>query len=160
MPRLAYRPFRLSLLLMCCLCGLASLAAPKPVLAWQPKRDIRRQIERLEAQWREAQLAGDVATMDKMLSDDYVGITMAGNVVTKVQQLNRIRSRNFVITRLDMEESKIKFVGRVAIATVRAKVEGINDAKPVNGQYRYTRVYEHLPSGAWKITHFEATRIR
>jgi hypothetical protein len=25
--------------------------------------------------------------------------------------------------------------------------------------YRYTRVYSRLPSGTWKITNFEATRV-
>lgn len=107
-----------------------------------------------------AQLAGDVATMDKMLSEDFIGITMSGQVVTKAQQLNRIRSRGFVVSRLDLEDIKVKRLGEVAIATVRARVEGTNEKKQVDGQYRYTRIYQHLPSGAWKITHFEVTHIR
>ena len=44
----------------------------------EKKHDAKRQVEALEEQWRQAQLIGDVATMDKLLSDDYIGITMTG----------------------------------------------------------------------------------
>ena len=127
--------------------------------AWQAKRDVKRQIELLEEQWRTAQLSGDITTMDHMLSEDYVGITMTGQVTTKVQQLSRLRNHVFVLTRLDMQEMKIKLIGQVAIVTVRARVEGKSEIEPIDGEYRYTRIYHQVPSGAWKITNFEATRI-
>jgi hypothetical protein len=38
-------------------------------------------------------------------------------------------------------------------------VEGTNNGSSMTGLYRYTRVYQRLPSGVWKITNFEATRI-
>lgn len=138
---------------------LGLLLLPAPAHAWQAKRDVKRQIEQLEGQWRVAQLAGDIATMDRMLSDDYVGITLTGQVTTKAQQLARLRDRVFVLTRLDMQDSKIKLVGQVAIVTVKARVEGTTALKPIGGEYRYTRIYHQLASGAWKITNFEATRI-
>ncbi len=123
------------------------------------KHDYKREVELLENQWRTAQLAGDVATMDKLLSDDYVGISMTGQVNTKAQQLSRIRSRALVISRIDLGEMKVKLVGQVAIVTVRAFVEGTSEGVPMNGDFRYTRIYQHLPAGGWKITNFEATRI-
>ena len=123
------------------------------------KHDYKREVEKLEEQWRVAQLAGDVATMDKLLSDDFVGISMTGQVNTKAQQLSRIRSHAFVITRIDLGEMKVKLVGQVAIVTVRAFIEGTSDGAPMNGDFRYTRIYQHLPAGGWKITNFEATRI-
>ena len=97
--------------------------------------------------------------MDKLLSDDYVGISMTGQVNTKAQQLSRIRSHAFILTRIDLGEMKVKLVGQVAIVTVRASVEGTNEGTPMNGVFRYTRVYQHLPTGEWKITNFEETRI-
>jgi len=125
----------------------------------EKKHDAKRQVEALEEQWRTAQLAGDVAAMDKLLSDDYIGISMTGQVNTKAQQLDRARSRKLVLTRLDLGEMQIKLVGSIAIVTSRAQVEGTNDGSPVMGTFRYTRVYQRLPSGDWKITSFEATRV-
>lgn len=123
------------------------------------KHDYKREVELLEEQWRVAQLAGDVATMDRLLSDDFVGISMTGQVNTKAQQLSRISSHSFVLTKIDLGEMKVKLVGQVAIVTVRASVEGTNQGVPMNGNFRYTRIYQHMPGGGWKITNFEATRI-
>src|ERR1700722_5406496 len=125
----------------------------------EKKHDAKRQVEALEEQWRTAQLAGDVDVMDKMLSDDYIGISMSGQVNTKAQQLDRARNHKLMLTRLDLGEMQVKLVGSIAIVTSRAQVEGTNDGAPVKGTFRYTRVYQHLPSGAWKITSFEATRV-
>jgi ketosteroid isomerase-like protein len=128
----------------------------------QPHRtshDLKQQVEELEQQWRTAQLAGDVAAMDKLLSEDYIGISMNGQVNTKAQQLERISARRVAITKLDLSEMKVKLIGAIAIVTSRAQVEGTSDNVSVKGNYRYTRVYQHLPNGAWKITSFEATRL-
>ena len=123
------------------------------------KLDAKRQIELLEQEWRIAQLGGDLPSMDRLLSDDYVGITMTGQVNTKAQLLSRIRNRVFVVSEMDLREMKVKIVGDVAIVTVRARVRGINEGKPVEGNFRYTRIYHRLSTGIWKITNFEATRI-
>jgi ketosteroid isomerase-like protein len=125
----------------------------------EKKHDAKRQVEALEEQWRQAQLAGDVAAMDKLLSDDYIGITMTGQVNTKSQQLDRMRMKKIAITKLELGDRQVKLVGSIAIVTSRAEVEGTNEGAPVKGTYRYTRVYQRLPSGGWKITSFEATRV-
>ncbi|HEY6412382.1 MAG TPA: nuclear transport factor 2 family protein [Edaphobacter sp.] len=125
----------------------------------EKKHEAKRQVELLEEEWRVAQLAGDVATMDRMLSDDYIGISISGQVSTKAQQLDRVRNHKVVIHRVELSDMKVKLIGSIAIVTSRAEVEGINESGPVRGTFRYTRVYQRLPSGAWKITSFEATRI-
>lgn len=139
-------------------------SAPAFCSSWnQPlhekKHDAKRQVEALEEQWRQAQLVGDVAVMDRLLSDDYIGISMTGQVNTKTQQLDRMRLKKFALTKLDLGDRQVKLIGSIAIVTSRAEVEGTNEGIPVKGTFRYTRVYQRLPSGAWKITSFEATRV-
>jgi ketosteroid isomerase-like protein len=125
----------------------------------EKKHEAKRQVELLEEEWRVAQLMGDAATMDRMLSDDYIGISMTGQVSTKAQQLDRVRNHKVAIHRVDLSDMKVKLIGSIAIVTSRAEVEATNESGPVRGTFRYTRVYQRLPSGAWKITSFEATRI-
>src|SRR5438309_7586455 len=164
--RLSGRPIRRTLIATAMLLTAVVMGASAPAFCadWnQPlhekKHDAKRQVEALEEQWRQAQLAGDVSTMDKLLSDDYIGITMTGQVNTKTQQLDRMRMHKIAITKLDLGERQVKLVGSIAIVTSRAEVEGTNEGAPVKGTYRYTRVYQRLPTGAWKITSFEATRV-
>jgi ketosteroid isomerase-like protein len=139
--------------------GACSLAARAD--GPHPKRNdqYKHQVEKLEDVWRTAQLNGDVEAMDKLLSDDYVGITMNGQVVTKMQQLDRMRNRAMVLTKIELSDVKIKLIGTTAVVNSQADIEGTSDGVPMHGTYRYTRVYSRLPSGAWRITNFEATRV-
>ena len=125
----------------------------------ESKRDEKRQIEDLEERWRRALIADDVAAADNLLSEDYVGISMSGQANTKMQQLERFRTHRLVIVRMQMSDSKVKLVGPVAIVTALAQVEGTNEGVSMTGKFRYTRIYQRLPSGVWKTTNFEATRI-
>ena len=113
----------------------------------------------MESQWRDAQLTGNVSEMDKLLSEDYFGISMTGQVNTKAQQLDRIRKRTLMLSRIDLSDVKVKLMGATAIVTSRAEVEGISDGAPMRGSFRYTRVYQRTSAGQWKITNFEATRL-
>ncbi len=143
---------------VCAASGPGAVAGP--VHHGQQKRATRESIEVLEEQWRKAQLSGDVAAMDSLLSDDYVGISAFGQVNTKAQQLDRVRSRSMVLSQLELSDIKVKLIGdAVAIVTSRAEIKGSSDGAPVTGTFRYTRVYQRLPGGTWKITSFEATRV-
>jgi len=123
-------------------------------------RTMRDQIEALETQWKKAILANDTETMDHLLSEDYLGITASGQVVTKPQQLDRMRSHNISITSLDVSDVKIKLISQhAAIVTSLAQVEGSNEGRSLHGSFRYTRVYQRIPNDGWKITSFEATRV-
>jgi len=145
---------------------LASLAAillvsAAPARGQHPRRNdqFKHQVEQMEQAWRSAELAGDVEAMGRLLSDDFVGINMSGQVVTKTQLLERMRNRRTVMTRLDLDDVHVKLIGPTAIVTSRAEVEGTNEGVAMHGTYRYTRVYSRLASGTWQITNYEATRV-
>lgn len=126
-----------------------------------PKRNdqYKHQVEELEGTWRTAEMNGDVDAMDKLLSDDYVGITMSGQVVTKGQQLERLRKRSMILSRIELNDVHVKLIGTTAIVTSLAEVEGTIDGSPMHGNFRYTRVYSRRPSGVWQVTNFEATQV-
>ena len=121
-------------------------------------RDAKLEIMDLEQQWRIATLNADVSLMDELLSDDFVGISWTGQVNNKMSQLDRLRASHIKITRMEISDLKIRIVGPVAIVTSSAQLSGTNDGIPIDGTFRYTRVYQQL-AGAWKITNFEATRV-
>lgn len=154
------RQFRLSVSLLAAL-AVAAFTLPASAGTPHPKRhdQYKHQVEKLEEAWRTAEIAGDTDAMDKLLSDDYLGITMTGQVVTKPQQLERMRTRTLVLAKIDSTDVKVKLNGTTAIVTCLSEVEGTNDGEPMHGMFRYTRVYTRAPGGTWKITNFEATRV-
>lgn len=135
------------------------LCAQKSPIHHKRKHLEHEQIVALEHDWQQAMLDDDVPAMDNLLSDDYLGISATGEVFTKVQQLDHMRDRQFVVTSLETSDRKIKLVGNIAIVTSLAQVEGTIDGQTLHGLYRYTRVYQRLPGGIWKITNFEGTPI-
>jgi ketosteroid isomerase-like protein len=151
----------LSVALAACavLCGCVPAFAQPHHPKGDPKRVDRSHIEALELDWRNAQLGDDVAAMDKLLSDDFLGITANGEVNTKQQFLDRMSNRAVTLKTLEMSEQKIKLVGQVAIVTSLAQIDGTADGEPLTGRFRYLRVYQRLPGGLWRVTNFEATRI-
>ena len=155
MPRSCPSRLHIFLFSLVCFCACTAPLAHATKSREKPK-DV---ILSLEDQWRTATLASDASEIDKLLSDDYVGISWNGQVSTKAMQLDRLRSRNFMLSRLDLSDVKVKVVGPIAIVTSTAEIEGVNDGNPVHGTFRYTRIYQRLISGNWKITNFEATRV-
>lgn len=148
----------LSLLLLVSL-GLACV--PQTARAAKPhgKLNAKQQIEALEEQWRAVTIAGDAAGLDRLLSEDYIGISWTGQVNTKVMQVERLRNRTVVVSQLEMQDVKIKLVDSVAIVTGRTQVVANNEGTALDGSYAYTRVWHRGSSGNWKITSFEATKL-
>lgn len=140
--------------------AFALTVAPLRAVPHRGNRTMRDQIQALEGQWKKAVLSDDIETMDHLLSDDYLGISAGGQVMTKPQQLSRMRTHNFQITSLTVSDVKIKLISQhAAIVTSLAQVDGTNEGRSMHGAFRYTRVYQRIPNDGWKITSFEATRV-
>jgi ketosteroid isomerase-like protein len=144
-------------LLLCATLTLPALAQH------ERKKTYKQVITQLESDWFQAQRANDAATIDKLLSDDYIGISAQGLVSTKAQALARIQTRQVVIHTLNVHDQKISIHGNTAVVTSQVDIDATNNATQppldVHNRLRYTRVYLHYPSGAWRIVNFEATHI-
>ena len=128
---------------------------PKP-----EHHEARHEIDQLEEIWRTALLKADVASLNALLADDYMGITASGTLQSKDDLLAGFRSGKVRFTVLDLSDRKIRFYGPTALVTSRAEIKGTTTQGAISGSYRYTRVYVRDPSGAWKIVSFEASPIR
>jgi ketosteroid isomerase-like protein len=124
------------------------------------KHEGRRDIDQMEEAWRKAALSGDVAVMDGLLADDYIGITASGILLSKEETLARLRNRQRHITEIELSDSKVRFYGATALVTSFAHVTGTNAEGEAIGDFRYTRVYIRNAQGQWKIVSFEASRFR
>jgi len=124
------------------------------------KHESRREIDQLEEKWRKAVLAADVATMDGLLADDYIGINASGTLQTKEDVLTRLRGGRRRITDLELSDSKVRFYGTTALVTSFAHVTGINADGEAIGDFRYTHVYARNVQGKWKMVSSESSRIR
>jgi ketosteroid isomerase-like protein len=131
-------------------------AAPIPLLHREDR--LHREIENLESQWRTAVLQNDVATVNRLLADDYLGINPNGTLETKADALAQRRSGTVKISSIEPDNVKVRVYGDTAVVTSRVDVSGHDGDRDISGRYHYTRVYNHR-SGVWKIVSFEASRL-
>ena len=131
---------------------------PLWALPHREKGEIHKEIEALEEQWRQATVNNNIGEMNRLLADDYVGITSNGTVENKQQALAQRSAGTIRVTRLDITDTKVRVYGDTAVVTSQAQLEGTNGTSDISGQYRYTRVYNRR-LGKWKIVSFEASRM-
>jgi hypothetical protein len=78
---------RLSLVLMFA-CGSTGQA----FAVFPHHESAHKEIEGLELDWRQAQLTNNVSEVDRLLADDYLGISANGTLETKADELARRRN--------------------------------------------------------------------
>jgi ketosteroid isomerase-like protein len=120
--------------------------------------NAHKEIEGLEMDWRQAQLSNNLSEVDRLLADDYLGISANGTLETKADELTRRRSGSLHITQLDLSDIKVRIYGDTAVVTSKADLVGKNGDRDISGRFRYTRVYSNR-MGQWRIVSFEASRI-
>ena len=155
-------PCTLLALLLCATLTLPAVAQHEKK-QHEKKKTYKQVIAQLESDWFEARRNNDAEVIDKLLSDDYIGISAQGMVSSKTQELDRIRAHQFVIHKLNVHDQKIAIHGDTAVVTSQVDVDYTSNATQpptdIHNRLRYTRVYLHYPSGAWRIVNFEATHI-
>src|ERR1700761_2156078 len=119
---------------------------------------LHKEIETLESQWRTALVQNDVATVNRLLADDYLGINPNGTLETKADALAQRRSGTVKISAIEPDNVKVRVYGDTAVVTSRVDVVGHDGDRDISGRYHYTRVYNRR-SGEWKIVSFEASRM-
>jgi ketosteroid isomerase-like protein len=110
------------------------------------------EIAALEAQLRAAQLAADVATLDRLLAENLLFTGPDGQLGTKAQDLDAHASGVIRFRGHEPEELRVRRVGPdVAIAALRARLAVEVAGTLVRGTYRYTRVWAREPGGPWRV---------
>lgn len=119
---------------------------------------IQKQIRQLEDSWHDAILSGDGTAIEGLLAESYVGIGPDGNIMGRTEEVQARSGGEDRLSKLDVEEQKVRVFGTTAVVTSRVWVEGTYSGRPLNGPYRYTRVWS-LDRGQWRIVSFEASKV-
>ena len=143
--------------LLCVALSARAMVLPLPLGNGQKNLE-KRQVAKMEHQWRTALLGGDVAALGALISDTYVGIGPNGTIFNKAEELQSTASGENRFQRLQLEERKIRIYGTTAVVTSKVLVQGTYANQPVLGEYRYTRVWS-LENGHWRVVSFEANRV-
>jgi ketosteroid isomerase-like protein len=121
--------------------------------------NVERDIKSLEEARNQAVLHGDVATLDRMTSDDYTFITLRGELRTKSDILKGFASGSFHYDSRQISDLKVRVYSGTAIVTGRSVQKGMENGKDYSGDYRFTRVYVK-ENGHWLTVALQTTLIQ
>jgi hypothetical protein len=116
-------------------------------------------IQEHEARLRAAVLGSNVAVLDELLADHLVFTHQHGGIVNKAEDLAAHASGKLKITRLEPSDERVLLLEGAAVVTVRVEVRGSHDGKPVDGAFRFTRVWGPGPKSGWQVVAAQATPI-
>jgi ketosteroid isomerase-like protein len=150
----------MSRIVVAVLASLAALAAvPRASLAADPKRTAdEKTIVQLETEWSEANMAGDLATLERILADDYVQVGPFG-AADKKQAISDLRSGKYKVTSMTPpRDMKIRFFGDVAVVTGAGEEKSTYQGKDTSGTWVWTDVWVRR-KGKWQAVASQATPV-
>jgi hypothetical protein len=104
-----------------------------------------------ERQLQAAQLAGDVAALDRLLDDRLIAIGPDGSRYTKDDDLAGHRTGSSVISELVEEHVEVLVVGTTGVTFFIGMVSGTFEGQPMTARLRYTRTWVHGSQVGWRI---------
>ena len=136
--------------------GLAGAIAA----AVQPQRSAaERQVLATDDERNEALRRGDPAPLERIYADDYTLVTSLGQVRTKAEQINELRSGTLRYPAIEILDRQIRVYGDVAVVLSRQKNSIVQGSQQIVGEERITRIYKQI-DGAWRVIATHATSIR
>lgn len=91
-----------------------------------------------------AQLVSNVDILDQLLHDDLIAVAPTGQIITKEMDLDSHRAKTLIIEEASIEINDIKITGNTALSVVTMSAKGKMMGTPLEGTFRYFRVWKRL----------------
>jgi hypothetical protein len=147
--------------LLCVFAGTA-LADPKRTTSRDGVEQVLTQMER---DYSVAYLRHDIATIDRILSDDYVGIDGRAVVSNKAQEIEEAKAPapgsptpDYLVTDEVLSDLRVRTYFDAAIVTSLSTEMVLIKGNVTTVRYRRTTVYINR-QGRWRCVSFHATRL-
>lgn len=106
-------------------------------------------IAALDTQYQAAVQTGDVATMDRILADDFVLVTGKGRIYTKADLLREASAGTITYERQEDSNQTVRIWGDTAVVTAFLWAKGTDCGKPFEYRLWFSDTYVRTASG-WR----------
>src|SRR5262245_24166736 len=146
--------FGLTVALAQCVLGQTSPGSPEASNA------TKESIVRLCTAWDDAYIHRDLAALERILADDYIGIDEEGNVTKKADEITLTKAGDLVIKSVSrIEPLTVRLHGGAAIVTGFSIVNQQYKGADVTGRFRFTIVCIQ-EGGRWRIASWQGSRVK
>jgi hypothetical protein len=130
----------------------AQSAAPATQAAAAPSsEDVQNTVSQLEHEWVDAIVKKDVATLQKVIADDFVGVSSSGGSYTKSLAIQDVQNGQYVVEKMELTEVAVTPFGpNTAVAFTTQDEASHYGITNTSGRYRYMDVWM-LRNGQWQV---------
>ena len=118
--------------------------------------DDEKAVAALDTEYQAAVKKNDVATMDRILADDFVLVTGLGKTYTKADLLNEARSKSTIYEHQEDSAQKVRVWGDTAVVTALLWAKGTKDGKAFDYKLWFSDTYARTPAG-WRYVFGQAS---
>jgi ketosteroid isomerase-like protein len=124
-------------------------------LASGSSTDDAKIVAALDTEYQAAVKNNDAATMDRILSDDFVVVLGSGKIYTKADLLQMARTRRVQYEHQEDSDQTVRVWGDTAVVTAKIWLKGIDEGKPFEWHVWFSDTYVRTP--AWRYVHGQAS---
>ncbi len=138
--------------------SLSARGSQKPSAKVKPNGSVEQELVRLDQVWNGAEVRGDVAMLEHLLSDDFISVGLRGTIEARAEVLADFRSGDAKLTSLIADEYRVRIYGDTAVMTHLAKLKGTYKGQDISNTYRATHVWvkQH---GRWQVVASQQTGL-
>jgi ketosteroid isomerase-like protein len=118
--------------------------------------DDEKAVEAVDIEYQAAVKQNDVATMDRILADDFVLVTGLGKTYTKADLLEEARSKRTIYEHQEDSARKVRVWGDTAVVTALLLAKGTEDGKAFDYKLWFSDTYVRTPAG-WRYVFAQAS---
>ena len=133
---------------------VAAMAAPGAFA----QADAEEQVRQAERERLAALTSGELAVLERYLSDDLLYTHSSARVETKEEFLAALRSGELKYEAMNHEDLKVRVYGDMALLTGRSAVRVRSRGQENNLQIRFLAVYVRK-AGRWQMAAWQSTRF-
>jgi ketosteroid isomerase-like protein len=118
--------------------------------------DDEKAVATLDTEYQAAVKNNDVATMDRILADDFMLVTGLGKTYSKKDLLEEARSKRVIYEHQEDINQKVRVWGDTAVVTALLWAKGTEDGKPFDYKLWFSDTYVRTQNG-WRYVLAQAS---
>ena len=132
--------------------SISQLETDSPIIS------VEEEVKHVESEWGDAFERHDIATLDRLMADEYFLTDPLGIVRSKAETLAAIQRNEVRFQSTNSDGVNVRVNGDTAVVTGRSKFRGRYKGWSMAGQYQYTDVLVKR-SGSWKAVASHITAL-
>ena len=125
-------------------------SASTAAAAASPTENVAQAITKLERDWADVTVKGDLAATGRIVADDWIGTSWNGETQPKAQIMEELKTGAYKPSSINVDNIKVRTFGDVAVATLTQTEKSQYKGKDSSGRYLYTDVWVKR-NGKWQV---------